>query len=382
MIKDNIMIIVGESSADLYASLFIKEFKKLDPFTNLWGTGGEKMEEEGFEALYHIRELSLIGLFEIVFHLRRIIKIRKELLKEIKKRKPLAILFVDFPDFNLSLAKKLKNEKTLKFHYISPTVWAWRYGRVKKIKKYIDKIFLIFPFEKEIYEKEGINYEFVGHPLFEIVKPEKTPEEIREKHGIKDKLHIVLMPGSRNTELKFHTPALLDAIKKLKNRYGKRLFISLIKAPHIKENFYKPYEKEKILIIEKEKYSVMNSADLIISTSGTSNFEAMILKKPVIVIYKLSKLSYLLGKHFVKIRKFSIVNILAGKEIIPELIQDKLTGENIFKESFSFLENKERRETLIKEYKKILSLYNNVNFKASEKLALSIWEELKEKKDG
>ena len=380
MAKDNIMIVVGESSADLYASLFIKEFKRLNPFVSFWGTGGEGMKREGFEALFHIKDLSLIGLFEVIFHLRRIYNIRKELIKEFYKRKPKAVLLVDFPDFNLSLAKKLKETGIPIYHYISPTVWAWRYSRVKKIRKYIDKIFLIFPFEKDIYEREGVSYEFIGHPLFDIVKPELSADEIRKKVKTEGKTHIVLMPGSRRSEIFFHTDAVIKSIKLFKKELKENAVFSLIKAPHLEKAFFKRYEDEGVYIFEKYKYAVMSSADLIISTSGTSNFEAMILKKPVVVIYRLSKLSYLFGKRFVKIRDFSIVNILAGKQILPELIQENLTGENIFKEGISFLKDREKRENLLKEYDKILSLYEAGKRKPSEKLALSIWKSIKEDK--
>ncbi len=380
MVSDNIMIVVGESSADLYASLFIKEFKKLNPFVSFWGTGGDKMKEEGFESLFHIKDLSIIGLFEVIFHLRRIYKIRKELINEVYKRKPKAILLVDFPDFNLSLAKKLKKSGIPIYHYISPTIWAWRYSRVKKIRKYIDKIFLIFPFEKDIYEREGVNYEFIGHPLFEIVKPEISADEIRKKVKTEGKTHIVLMPGSRRSELFFHTEAVINSIKLFKKELKENAVFSLIKAPHLDRAFFKRYEDEGVYIFEKYKYAVMSSADLIISTSGTSNFEAMILKKPVVVIYRLSNLSYILGKRFVKIREFSIVNILSGKKILPELIQENLTGENIFKEGIFFLNDREKREKLLKEYDKILSLYKTDKMKPSEKLALSIWKSIKEDK--
>jgi len=377
VINDNIMIVVGESSADLYASLFIKEYKKLDPFVNFWGTGGDEMLKEGFESLFHIKDLSLLGLFEVVFHLRRIYKIRKFLVKEVYRRKPKAILLVDFPDFNLSLAKKLRKAGIPIYHYISPTVWAWRYSRVKKIKKYIDKIFLIFPFEKEIYDREGIKNEFIGHPLFEIVKPEVPPEEIRRKVNAEGRKHIVLMPGSRKSELLFHTQAIIKSIKLFKENLKNEVVFSLVKAPHIDNSFFKDYEKEGVNLFQENKYAVMASADLIISTSGTSNFEAMILKKPVVVIYRLSNLSYFLGKSFVKIREFSIVNILSRKKILPELIQKELTGENIFKEGLSFLKERERIRGLMREYDKILSLYKKDKLKPSEKLALSVWRSIK-----
>ncbi len=377
MRNKNILIIAGESSAEHYGAMLIKEFKKLDPNFTFWGTGGDAMKKEGVELLYHIKELSLIGIFEVIFHIRRILNIKKNILKEVDKRKPSFVILLDFPDFNLSLAKQLKKRGIKIYYYIPPTVWAWRYNRVKKIKKYIYKVLLIFPFEKKIYEKEGINCEFVGHPMFEIVKPELSEKESIEKYNPERKIHIVLMPGSRKSELKYHTPYILEAVGLLRKRYDNLLF-SVIKSPHLPDSMFKKYKKSEIRIFDKEKYSIMNSADIIISTSGTSNFEAMILRKPVIVIYKLSGLTYFVAKSLLKIKNVSIVNILSGKKIIPELIQDNLSGENIYEEAIKYIDSPGKIRELKKEYDRILSKYLNKE-KASEKAAIIIWKEIETK---
>ncbi len=374
---NNILIIAGESSAENYGAMLIKEFKKLDPNYDFWGTGGDMMQKEGCDNLYHINELSLIGIFEVIFHIKRILNIKKDILKEVDKRKPSLAVLIDFPDFNLSLAKQLKKRGIKVVYYISPTVWAWRYNRIKKIKKYVDKILLIFPFEKKIYEKEGIDYEFVGHPIFEIVKPQLSENEAAEKYNHEGKIHIVLMPGSRSSELKFHTPHILEAVSLLRKKYNNIKF-SLIKASHLSDSYFKKYEKTGVDVYSENKYSVMKNADVIISTSGTSNFEAMILKKPVVVIYKVSKPTYIMGKSFIKISNYSIVNILAGKRIIPEIIQDDLTGENIFKAAVEFIDNKQRVKSLMDEYDNILSQYEGVK-NGSKKAAYIIWKQLKEK---
>jgi lipid-A-disaccharide synthase len=372
----NILIIAGESSAENYGAMLIKEFNKLDPNYDFWGTGGDMMQKEGCDILYHIKELSLIGIFEVIFHIKRILNIKKDILKEVDKRKPSLAILIDFPDFNLSLAKQLKKRGIKVIYYISPTVWAWRYNRVKKIKKYIDKILLIFPFETKIYEKEGIDYEFTGHPIFEIVKPQLSEEESVKRFNPEGKIHIILMPGSRKSELKFHTPHMLEAVSLLKKKY-KNIKFSLIKASHLNDSYFKKYEKTGVDLYSEYKYSIMKSGDLIISTSGTSNFEAMILKKPVVVIYKVSKPTYIMGKSFIKISNYSIVNILSGKRIIPEIIQNDLTGENIFKKASEFIDNREMVENLMKEYDKILSQFADVK-NGSKKAAYIIWKQLKE----
>jgi len=353
----NILIIVGEQSADCYGFLLIKELKKILDNFKIWGTGGQKMQELDFKALYNTKELSLLGLFEVVFHLRRILKIKKHLLEEAEKRKPSVAVLVDFPEFNLSLAKSLKKMGIPVVYYISPTIWAWRYNRIKKIKKFVEKMLLIFPFEKKIYRKESISYRFVGHPLFEIVKQEISDEKTINKYNPEKKKHIVLMPGSRKSEIKYHTGPIVEAVRGLSEKYKNSIKFTLIKSSNIPDELYKDYRELNIDIISKNKYSVMKICDLIISTSGTSNFEAMILKKPVIVVYKISYLSYLLAKRMVKIKNISIVNILAGKEIIPELVQKNMKAKNIVDISAEFLEKPEKVEKLLVEYNNILKEY-------------------------
>ena len=350
----SILIIAGENSGEKYGAQLIKEFKKITDEYSFFGIGGSWMERERVELLFRLSDVSLRGIFEIFSHIPRILNIFKSVLNEIKRRRPVASILIDFPDFNLRLAKRLYKMKIPVLYYISPTIWAWRRGRIKKIKKYINKILLIFPFEEEIYKNHNINAVFVGHPLIERIKINLTKEEFFRKYHLdpKQKL-IVLMPGSRESEIKYHLPVLKKGIEKLKNKI-KCQFL-LIKAENIREELIRKYINSnlEIKILSEDNYEAMYYSDLIISSCGTANLEAALLEKPLITFYRLSPLTYNLGIHFVKIKNYSIVNILAGKRIIPELIQKDFTSDKIYTEALRILNSPQIISEMKEEFKKI-----------------------------
>ncbi|MCP2604563.1 lipid-A-disaccharide synthase [Candidatus Aminicenantes bacterium AH-873-B07] len=350
----SILIIAGENSGEKYGAQLIREFKKITNEYSFFGIGGNWMEKEGVELLFPISDVSLTGIFEIFSHIPRIFYIFKYILKEIKNRKPVASILIDFPDFNLRLAKRLYKLKIPILYYISPTIWAWRKGRLKKIKKYVDKILLIFPFEEEIYKNHGINASFIGHPLIERIKINLTKEEFFKKYNLNYEQRIIsLLPGSRESEVKYHLPILKSAVEKLKNKINGQFL--LIKAENIKMELIKKYvnSNSEIKILIEDNYDAMYFSDLIISSCGTANLEALLLEKPLITFYKLSPLTYNLGIHFVKIRNYSIVNILAGKKIIPELIQKDFTPENIYTEALKVLNSPQIVSKMKEEFKRI-----------------------------
>jgi lipid-A-disaccharide synthase len=350
----SILIIAGENSGEKYGAQLIREFKKITNEYSFFGIGGNWMEKEGVELLFPISDVSLTGIFEIFSHIPRIFYIFKYILKEIKNRKPVASILIDFPDFNLRLAKRLYKLKIPILYYISPTIWAWRKGRLKKIKKYVDKILLVFPFEEEIYKNHGINASFIGHPLIERIKINLTKEEFFKKYNLNYEQRIIsLLPGSRESEVKYHLPILKSAVEKLKNKINGQFL--LIKAENIKMELIKKYvnSNSEIKILIEDNYDAMYFSDLIISSCGTANLEALLLEKPLITFYKLSPLTYNLGIHFVKIRNYSIVNILAGKKIIPELIQKDFTPENIYTEALKVLNSPQIVSKMKEEFKRI-----------------------------
>ena len=215
---DSILIVAGENSGEKYGADLVHQFKKLHPSLSFFGIGGKHMEREGVNLLFPVGELAVVGVFEIISHLPRIKKIFNKIKREVKRQKPAAAVLIDSPDFNLRLAKKLKKLSIPVLYYISPTVWVWRKGRLKTIKKTVDKMMLIFPFEEKIYEDYGIPAVYVGHPLRERVRASLTKNEFLEKYGLSaQKKLISLLPGSRQSELKYHLPVLAEALEKIKN---------------------------------------------------------------------------------------------------------------------------------------------------------------------
>jgi len=358
-IKNNIFIIAAENSAEKYAGMIVEEFKKNNSKYNFFGIGGDKLKKSGADIIFNSKELSVVGIIEVISSIFKLHKLMKFIIKEVKKRKCSTAILIDYPDFNLRLAKKLKQSGVSVYFYISPTVWAWRYSRVNLIKKYIKRIFLIFPFEKDIYEKEKISYTYTGHPIASKVKPKETKAQIIKKENIKkNEIIITLLPGSRISEINFLLRPMLESLILLKQEKTIRVF--LILANNIKkktvENILNNYPSLQVSIYTQEHgYTIINASDLVISKSGTSNLEIALLGVPFFSIYKVNKLSYFLGKRFLKINLYSIVNILLKKKTITELIQNDMTPENIYLESKKTLTDKNFVKNMIDEFKKLQS---------------------------
>lgn len=348
-----ILIVTGESSGESYGADLVREIRKYFPETRFFGVGGEEMAKEGVEILFRIEQLSIIGIVEVLPHLFKLYKIKKAIVTEARKRRPSFAILVDSPDFNLRLAKELKMIGIPVIYFISPTVWAWRKGRIKKIKKYVSLLLIIFPFEKEIYEKANVPHIFVGHPLRDRIKIDMEKEELKKNLGlIYNKPIISILPGSRESEIRRHLPVIVEAFRKLRESLDFKAF--LIKAPGISEQLIKNYLKDSdIEVVHNNRIKIMACSDIALASCGTSNLELLLLGVPFIAFYKLSLLSYLIAKALAKVKYASIVNILAGKEIIPELLQSKFNRNEIV-EKVMFLLNFEReREKIKNEFERI-----------------------------
>lgn len=356
--KGSILIVAGENSGEKYGAHLIHEFKKLRPSISFYGIGGKQMEKEGVDLLYSIQELGLVGGFEIITHFPHLKKIFNHLKKEINLKKTMASVLIDSPDFNLRLAKHLKKLSIPVLYYVSPTIWAWRKKRLKTIKKTVYKMLLIFPFEEKIYKEWKIPAEYIGHPLKERLKLSLTKREFYEKYNLDPAQKIItLMPGSRINELKFHMAVLLKAISKIKTEFNAQFLLLLAEnlEPDLLYN-YIPNPVEGLKILSKNKYEAMAYSHLILASCGTSNLEAAFLEVPLISFYRILPLTYFLGKKLVKIKKYSIVNILAGKRVIPELIQQDFTAENIFHKTKKILDSDEVKSEMIKNFKLIKNI--------------------------
>ena len=351
----SILIVAGESSGEKYGAELIRHFKDLRPGYAYFGIGGKNMNDQGVSLLYSIEDLAVVGIFEVISHLPRIKDIFRRIKQEISERQPDAAVLIDSPDFNLRLAKHLKKASVPVLYYISPTVWAWRKRRLKTVKKNVTKMLLIFPFEEKLYAQYRIPAAYVGHPLKERVRTALTKEEFSRKYRLDArKKWISILPGSRKSEIKFHMPVLTEAIEKMEREWDAQFIIPL--AENLTQDYVRSFLSESspdIRILNQDGYEAMAYSDIALSSCGTANLEMALLGTPLIAFYRLSPLTYYAGIGFMKIKNFSIVNILAGKKIIPELIQRHFTAENILKETRNILGSERARAAISAEYEKI-----------------------------
>jgi lipid-A-disaccharide synthase len=365
----SVLIVAGENSGEKYGARLVQEFRKLQPSASFFGIGGKEMKKEGVDLLFSIKELALVGAFEVVTHLPRLRNIFNRLKIEIARRKPAASILIDSPDFNLRLAKVLKKRSIPVLYYISPTVWAWRKGRLKTIKRSVDKMMLIFPFEEKIYKEQKIPAVYVGHPLREILELSLSREEFFKKYSLDPSKKIfALLPGSRKSELAFHMPVLVEALKQIQEEFPAQFL--LLKAENIDDqqiSGFLPSSIDTMRILVRDKYEAMAFSNIVLAACGTANLEAALLETPFISFYRILPLTYLLGRPFVHIHDYSIVNILAGERIVPELIQDDFTPQNIFQEIKRILESDENRLKMIENFRYIKKILGNL--KASQNAA-------------
>jgi lipid-A-disaccharide synthase len=351
----SILIVAGENSGEKCGASLIREFKKKYPLTQFFGIGGLEMEDEGVDLLYSIQDLSHVGVFEILSHLPRLKGILRSIKREVERRKPAAAVLIDSPDFNLRLVKSIKKLGIPVLYYISPTVWAWRKGRLKTIKKYVNKMLLIFPFEATIYQQNEIPAEYIGHPLLERMNLSLAREEFLQKYNLSpDKKTICLLPGSRQSEIKYHMPILTPAVQMIEAEGGIQFVLPLAENLDVEDlRSFIPAENDRIKILTKDRLEGMAYSDLILSSCGTANLEAALLGVPFIAYYRISPLTYNLGIPFVRTRTYSIVNILAGSKIVPELIQRGFTPDNIVNETSKILQSEEIRARMKEQFQNV-----------------------------
>jgi lipid-A-disaccharide synthase len=341
-----ILIVAGEASADLHGSNLIKSIKEINPNIQFYGIGGEKIRAMGADILYDSSDMAVVGITEVFSKLKTIIKALRGLKKSLDLYRPDLAILIDYPDFNLYLAKFARKKGIPVLYYISPQVWAWRSGRTKKIARLVDKMLVILPFERSFYEKEKIDVEFVGHPLVDIVNPKFSKDEAIQRFNLeKDKLTIGLLPGSRKSEVKRLLPVMLKAMKLLDNRLKNPQFVlpvaSTMSKTEIKKIIDKTYKNANINIITDNTYDLINISNVVIVASGTATLEAAIMNSPMVILYKVSSLTYFIGKFLVKVKDIGLVNLVAGRRIVSELIQNDVTPERIANEVISILENEE-----------------------------------------
>jgi lipid-A-disaccharide synthase len=337
----NIMIIAGEVSGDLLGAELSGELKNVDGNLNIIGVGGDRMKQAGVEIIYHINNLAFLGFAEVVKHIPFIRKVQSDLIKIINEKNIKNIILIDYPGFNLNFAKKIKPLGVKIIYYVSPQVWAWGKGRIKRIKNLVRKMFVVFPFEEKLYLDEGIDVEFVGHPLLErISNYDFLPKEkfFKMYELTPGKEILLILPGSRNHEVERIFPAVIEAALKLSKEFNLQTVVA--GASGIDEKlFNKISEPNEYRVIKDHNYELMKYSKFGIIKSGTSTLEAGLFGLPMVIVYKTSLLTYYIGKNLVNLKNIGMANIISGEDIVPELIQDKVNPESIYNEAKKILDN-------------------------------------------
>ena len=352
--SENVMIIAGEASGDLHGANLARELKQLKSSLKLSGIGGTGMAEAGVTLLYDISSLAVMGFIEVLKRLKDIRSAMKILEEQFRIDPPDLLILIDYPGFNLELARRAKKYNIPVLYYISPKIWAWREGRIEKIKRYVDRMAVILPFEKKFYQKHGIEVDFVGNPLLDQVRATLTQAEFKVRYGIDpDALVIGIMPGSRRQEVAKLLPLFMQSAVMLKSKIKKCVFLlplaSTLTEDEIKVHLAQVVRQLDIHIIKDERYEAMAACDAAMAASGTLTMELAILKVPMVVCYRVSFLSSLLARPFIKVKYASLVNLIAEKKIVTELLQFRATSENIYKEILPLLMDREAREAMLKE---------------------------------
>jgi lipid-A-disaccharide synthase len=351
-----IMIVAGEASGDMHGANLVREMLNLDPALNFYGIGGNRLEKEGVELLANASDMAVVGLTEVVSKLGNVLKIMGMMKRSLDERRPDLVILIDYPDFNIRLAKAARKRGIKVFYYISPQVWAWRKSRIEQIKKTVSKMAVILPFEVEMYRQKGFGVNYVGHPLLDMVKLNYSKQESRKKFGLsEDKITIGILPGSRTSEVRILMPELLRTAQILKRDIPDLQFV-LPLADTLEETSVTEIISRfnvDVKVISGHAYDVISCADLALVASGTATLETALLGVPMIIVYKISLLSYFIGRLFVHVKNIGLVNIIAGKTIVPELVQGDANSKRIAAESLSILKNGERRQKMIKELEAI-----------------------------
>jgi len=332
----------------------LKEFKAQGDRFHFWGVGGDRLARNGFENLVHNRSLSVVGIVEVAAHLFRIRRVLNLVLRQAQERKADAALLIDYPDFNLRLARRLRRAGIPVYYYISPTVWAWRYGRVEQIRRWVSRLFVIFPFEVPIYKKEKVTFTYTGHPLLAEVRVSEPREDFRRRHGVgAGDILLALLPGSREAEVRLLLPEIMGAVRLLRREFPLKVFLQRAQNIHPDQLAAAAADPDIRILDQELGFDLLNAADAVITTCGTSNLEAALLGVPFVAVYRVNRLTYLLGRRFVKIGLYSIVNILAGRQVAAELIQKECRVERIYEETKKILDDPRLREEMRGEFRRV-----------------------------
>jgi len=330
-----ILIIAGEASGDLHGANLVKSLNEQDSTVAVYGVGSRKMREAGVQMLADASEISVVGATEVLIHIGAIYRVYATLKRFLREERPDLLVLIDFPDFNIMTGKAARKLGIPVLYYISPQVWAWRKGRVNTIAKLVQIILVVFPFEVDLYRPTGVDVRFIGHPLADVVYSPYTRDEARNRLGLaRDRRTVALLPGSRRKEIMHLLPDMLKAAKLLRERFPDIQFVLPV-APTLAHGLVERYVAASgvpVSIVDGQVYDVLRASDAAIVTSGTATLETGLMAVPMVIVYRISWLSYMIGRMFIHVKHIGLVNIVAGRTVVPELIQDDVTPERIARE--------------------------------------------------
>jgi lipid-A-disaccharide synthase len=336
----NIMISCGEASGDLYAGALVREMRQLAPTVHVIGFGGDHLREAGAELVGDFHGLTVTGLVEALSVLPRSWQMYRRLLDEAARRPPDAFVAIDFPDFNCRLAAALKRRGVPIVYYVSPQIWAWRSGRLRTLKALVDQMLVIFPFEEDIYRRAGVPVKFVGHPLVDLARARLDRASFLAGVGLDPGAPTVaLLPGSRPNELRQILPDLVRAAALVAARLPRTQFV-LARAPNLDESLFAPLRDgglRAVAVVERQTDDALAASDVVLTASGTATVQAALHGCPMVIVYRLAPLTYRLGKPFVHVDTYGMVNLVAGRRIMRELIQDDFTPDAVAREAIGLL---------------------------------------------
>ena len=339
-----VMLSCGEASGDLYAGALVEALRARDPRLDVFGLGGDRFRNAGARLIGDFHTLSVTGLVEALRVLPDSYSMYRRLVDAARRERPDVLVLIDYPDFNFRLMAAVRRLGVPIVYYVSPQLWAWRSGRMQTMKALVDRVLPIFPFEESLYRDEGMDVRFVGHPLIDLIQPHESRETLIHNLDLDPARPIVaLLPGSRQNELQRLVPVLAAAVPRIASSVVGTQFV-VARAPRLPDSFFAPFQGVGALVrvVEGQTDDVLAASDAVVTASGTATVQAALHGKPMVVVYRLSPMTYKLGKPLVRVPMYSMVNLVAGERIVKELIQESCTPEAVSREAVDLLTNTER----------------------------------------
>ncbi|HVR15766.1 MAG TPA: lipid-A-disaccharide synthase [Candidatus Limnocylindrales bacterium] len=353
--RREIMLVVGEASGDAHGAQLVDALHEKEPALKVYGVGGEQLQRTRFETLFSVAKLTGMGLVELAGNLKNLWRAYSILKQALRERRPNLLVLIDFPEFNLRLARYAKSLRIPVLYYVSPQIWAWRKGRVRQIARWVDRMAVIFPFEAPFYQRHGINATFVGHPLLETVKADKSREETLAKLGLDPQQPVIaLLPGSRLAEISQHLPVMRDAAVRLRRERRVQFFCvraTTIAAAEVLSIL--DGSAPSISVVDSDRYNAVHAADLVWTASGTATLETALLGRPMIIVYRVSWLTYWIARWLVRVDHIGMVNLIAEERLMPELIQSDMNSERLAAETRLLLDDTKARTGMVEKLAKL-----------------------------